>query len=158
MVADRQRDLIQDTLYRRRISPRDSCFVVNQAGLQLLKETSDILPAIESTILETIVPRYQDHANADHEFPGLTELFGAYLLIGSTCSPDRVVEFLQTLPFSLQAEAIVNIAVYFRKQKGEYIFRTAPSPQLVSYVRRAKAAENQGMQDAAESTLKWLDV
>ncbi len=131
--------LIDDALFFRRTQTDRSCLVTNQAGEDLTKQTSSILPFLEKTILETIAPAFAGPKVAD--FPGLAHVLGAYLLIGARSNASNTVDFLQGLPAELQTEAVGILPIFFNHQDGRYRYDTPMPKEFLNYLKLASQSK-----------------
>jgi len=173
MTSHEIEKLIYDTLYYRRLDPNRQCLQVNLARLELERQSAEVLPQIEyvlRTVVATAPPparRRIVFASGDEDwfeedpFPGLSDLLGAYMRIGSKHDVARVVGFLRTLPPTLQAKAVALIPVFFRKakihpqEKDVNNLKEPPHEQLLSFVQEALQSEDQNLRESAVWTMSF---
>jgi hypothetical protein len=146
--------LIDDALFFRRTQTDRSCLVSNEAGEDLTKQTSSILPFLEKTILETIAPIFAGAKGVN--FPGLAHVFGAYLLIGARSNASNTVDFLQGLPAELQTEVVGILTVFFKHQDGRYRYDTPMPPEFLEYLKLASQSKVNILRAKALRSLSFL--
>lgn len=181
MASTAIEELVYDTLYFRRMIP-DTCLQVNLAGQELERQSAEVLPQIEN-VLSTVVapvslqvpislqaptklpfPGSSDTSYEVDPFPGLSNLLGAYMLVGSKHDVARVVGFLRTLPLALQAKAVALVPVFFRKakfrpqEKETNDLKEPPDEELLSFVKEASHSENQALRESAVWTMSFFPV
>ena len=126
--------LINDTLYLRRLQPNNSCLVTNEAGQELIQQPASILPQLEATIRDTLAPAF---ASSDTgRLLGSSDILGAYLIIGARNDASKVVAFLQLLPVELQAEAVGLLPVFFKRLDGRYKYDTPIPSEFLDFASR----------------------
>src|SRR5260370_6480306 len=128
MTDEEAERLIEDTLYDRRHEEKETCFVVNNAGLELLNCTEEVLPLIEDVLRDVVRPTVaEDGSSLRRRFRGLDYVWGAYLVISAKSCPERAIAFLREMPESLLAEAVAAFGMFFRRMDdGGDKFWTAP--------------------------------
>ncbi|HLN27890.1 MAG TPA: hypothetical protein VK395_09105 [Gemmataceae bacterium] len=149
-------ELVFDTLYERKPSDNQSCFVVNQAGLTLLKSSESYVPLIEQVLRELVDPALSGDRSHTRTFPGLDYVLGAYMVLGVKANPDRVVGFLATLSAPLLVEAVKNIPVFFAPEGEGYSPGIAPSQELKKFVRELSKSESEDVRTAAARVMDRL--
>ncbi|MGH7138686.1 MAG: hypothetical protein ACREHD_23315 [Pirellulales bacterium] len=154
MDKDRLDRLVLDSLYYRRATNGDSCFVSNVAGLELFKCDSSALEHIERVLQEVVVPRPASHIR--DEFLGLDYVLGAYAIIGSRYDPSRVVAFVRTMPAALVAEFVAVLPIFFRQRDDKYDFDVAPAPELVAFAEECGNSNDEPLRTAARRAISFL--
>lgn len=160
MNAHSFENLVLDALCFRDTNKADTCFPRNLAGEQLFKQSAAVLPHIENVLLEIVAPRFAD-ADAP-TFLGLSDLLGAYLVIGSRCDIARAVQFLRTMPPALQADTCAFVPVFFRNVKVEpqerevNNLKVLPDEQLISFIKEASRSENHLLREKAKRAISFL--
>ena len=153
MSASRLETLVLDTLYDRRQAKTESCIVVNQAGVELLKAGKEALPVIEQTIRDVVVPKVTGPTVDEAGFSGLSYLFGAYLVISSKGSYDAAIPFLRGLPEPLLEAAVNSAHAFLRKMDGGYNFGVGPFAPLLEFLRELSRSSNPNLRESAVSYL-----
>src|ERR1700730_798336 len=98
MTTDAIRGLTEDALFGRRMYNDGTCFTHNIAGAELIRGTDAALPVIEDVLRDVVVPGF-----SSRDFRGLTEVLGAFLVIGTRTDPERAFSFVRALPVPLHA-------------------------------------------------------
>lgn len=131
MTAEEQFKLVEDALHFRKIATPGTCFVSNDAATQLRGLDESVLPVIESVIHDSIVPVMEEHCKTHGAvdpnsmfregppFPGLCEVLGAYWIIAAETNPMRAREFMRTLPWSVEGEAILAMVVHYNPSRSD---------------------------------------
>ena len=182
MSTDRLRELVEDTLYQRRMHSNGTCFTYSIAAFELRRESSQALPAVERIVIDVVAPvfdstdaderalkhrallapfipaRFASHIGDDaaRGFRGLKDLFGAYLQIGCRTDPMRVFAFVDTLSDRLRSKAIGAAAVYFGTQNSPNSIRIPPTKDLFDFLERSTESESELVHTAAISVLQHL--
>lgn len=171
-------ELVSDTLYYRRLDENANCLQHNVAGLELMQWNADALPVIEKTLIDVVGPlisKLEDTPRpstweevmrmpvSQHLFHGLSDLLGAYLLIGSRSDPKRITGFLRTLPLKLQANAIGVMPVFFQRtsllQERETNDLKPPlNSEYLLYLKDTLQSGNQALREDAEWALSQVVV
>ncbi|HVA46133.1 MAG TPA: hypothetical protein VNH11_07145 [Pirellulales bacterium] len=146
--------LIVDTLYYRRPTPGDSCFVSNLAGMELLRCDSSALERIELVLRGLVAPPSASHVS--DEFLGLDYVLGAYAVIGSRYNPGRIVAFMRTMPVVLQAEFVAVLPVFFGGSGDDYDFGVGPTAELVAFVDESRSSGAELLRTAAMRAIPFL--
>ncbi len=160
MTDEEAERLIEDTLYDRRHEEKETCFVVNNAGLELLNCTEEVLPLIEDVLRDVVRPTVaEDGSSLRRRFRGLDYVWGAYLVISAKSCPERAIAFLREMPESLLAEAVAAFGMFFRRMDdGGYNFGTPPGNPLVEFVRELTNTESERLRTIATRVLQQLEV
>lgn len=153
MSGSRLESLVLDTLYDRRRSETESCIVVNQAGIELLKAGKEALPYIERIIRNVVIPKAGGTAVGQGEFLGLPYVFGAYLVISSKEGHDAAIPFLRALPESLLEAAVNSVHAFLRKMDGGYNFGVGPFEPLLAFLRELSGSLDANLRESAVSYL-----
>ncbi len=171
--------LVEDTICCRRMHRDSSCFTWNIAGMELRQAPAAVLSVIEETVRTVVVPSLdlpEDDRVAknraalidllgradgvgdktSHEFPGLTEVFGAYVVIGLRDDPRRVSEFLFGLPARPLAQAVGATTIYFGHANGPESVLTAPTTELFTFLAKAADSDNEAVRLAAQRSLEFI--
>jgi hypothetical protein len=149
-------ELVLDTLYDRKPSDRQSCFVVNRAGLSLLKGPEIVVPSIEQVLREIVDPAFSAERTQARRFPGLDYVLGAYMVLGVKSDPERTVSFLATLSAPLLVEAVKNIPVFFAPEGGGYNPGILPGHRLQEFVQGLSRSGSEDVRTAATRVTEWL--
>ncbi len=168
--------LVLDTLYNRRRKAQTSCFVVNEAGMELLKGDQIALPVIESILCDVVEPALKNltdqqaidlakQLKVDVEFvsiipfDGLSEVLGAYFVIGIKFAQEaRIYQFLNQCSDRLLANAIATSPVYLTKMDIGYNFGVAPTDALAAFVKHHCSNDSERIRKAATRALQFLDM
>lgn len=155
-------ELVLDTLYFRRTNETETCFLRNVAGEELRQRSADALPSVEQVLSNVVGPNFSE--SEDHPFHGLSDLLGAYMLIGSKYDVTRAVGFLRTLPPALQAKAVALVPVFFRKakfrpqEKEVNDLKKPPGEQLLSLIKESSQSENQVLRENAVWAMSFFPL
>jgi hypothetical protein len=152
--SSRLESLVLDTLYDRRRTKSDSCLVVNEAGIELLKAGKEALPIIEQTITNIVVPKAEGAASGEAGMLGLTYVFGAYLVISSREGYDAAIPFLRRLPETLLESAMHAVHAFMRMMEDGYNFGVGPFEPLLAFLRELSRSPNPSLREPAVSYLK----
>ncbi len=154
--------LIDDTLHERRMG-REGSFVWNVAGQELRSAGPGALSEMERAIKEAIEPALRDFPPpTDSLFqdvgplPGLKAFLGAYLVVGLTSDPPRVIGFLRNLDEVLLTRAIAASGTFFAKTKAGYQFDIAPPPALLEFLVEFSSSSSLRLQKAAKRALAFV--
>lgn len=150
---DRIEQLIEDTLHERRItSTPGTCFVANEAGLELLHCESNVCGELEKAIREIDDVLRKDSASVG-QFPGLAYVIGGYLVNAARHDSERAIEFMKTLSPVLLRKFIANVPVFFRKMKSGYNFDVAPPKEYVDFVKHETDSKSSTIAETAQRAL-----
>jgi hypothetical protein len=161
MAPNTLEKLVSDTLYYRRLDPGASCLQHNVAGRELERQSADALPVIEQILWNEVCPVFT--GPEESPFHGLSNLLGAYMLLGSKFDAARAVGFLRRLPTGLQAKAAALVPVYFRKNKFRpqeretNDLKTLPDAQLLSFVEELSRSADETVRDKAVRAMSFYD-
>ena len=123
------KQLALDTLYGRRIEPRDSKIRTNKAGTELSNQSEDALSVIENVIEKEVVP-----AEDLDELIGFNYLIGAYIVIGVRENIERVFTFLKNQPECILKQAIKCSSTFFWKTNNGFNFGVEPNQSLIQFL------------------------
>jgi hypothetical protein len=140
--------LARDALAARHLT-RSGCFVSNQPCRELAEIGEATLPAIETVLLEEVLPLYHCHPESlSSKFPGLRSLPVTYFAIAKDAGLDRGAVFFRRLYGSLRVEAMraVHIVWLVRKPTG-----AIPEPLMVAISELAR----EGTGDV-QAVARWL--
>jgi hypothetical protein len=175
--------LVLDALYYRELQQSESCLVSNTAGETLRQSRSaSILPVIEQVLQEIVEPALLEiqakSAQMPHldlsewdpifreiirydpvhsQFPGLPDVLGAYLIVGTKFDPDRMVHFLSTLSPRLLVEAIESILIFFSYPDEGYDPGIPPSRKLIEFVKKLEHVEYEDLRSVARRVREKYD-
>jgi hypothetical protein len=176
MAQNSMHSLVDDALYGRRMHRDGSCFTWNIAGAELIQGPDATLPVIEQVLRNVVAIRFmplhgndsttkRDGLNGIHnqqgedvarEFPGLAEVLGAYLVIGTRTDSPHTFAFLRSLPISLRAKAIGVIGTFFGRPGGPTSVRHPVTNELLEFLVDETKSQEALVRAVAESTLKYL--
>lgn len=170
------RTLVLDTLYDRIRDESSSCFVVNKAGMELLKYDQDVLPVIESVLSDIVEPALKNHDKqkdidlakklrldveivSTSPFSGLTYVLGAYWVISAkTNQLERAFHFMDQCNDELLAEAISDVPTFFMIVEGKYNFGVEPPTSLLNFVKENEFHESARVRAAAVRAFPRIDL
>jgi hypothetical protein len=154
MTTDAIRGLAEDALFGRRMQNDGTCFTHNIAGVELIRGSDPALPVIEDVLRDVVVPGFSSRA-----FRGLTEVLGAYLVIGTRADPQRAFSFLRTLPTALHTMAVEVVATFFRYGRiAPNSVRFTPTKELLEFLEQETHSELTSVRFAAGLVLKRLNA
>ncbi|MFO0967460.1 MAG: hypothetical protein U0793_18025 [Gemmataceae bacterium] len=174
MISDDLEELVFDALYFRRLHPDRTCLQTNLAAQELQGQSVAALPHIERVLTKVVspasleppkrrsLPGSGDMSYEVDEFPGLSGLLGAYLVIGSKHDVLRVVDFLRGVPPTLQAKAVALLPVFFRKmkvraeEKDVNSLKDPPAKPLLLFVEELSRSENQLLRENALRAMSFF--
>lgn len=163
MTSNELQKLVTDTLHFRRLNPDASSLQTNLAGKELERQPADAMPVIEQVLQNEVSPYFS--GSDENPFHGLSNLLGAYMLIGSRHDVCRSVEFLRTLPPTLKAHAVALVPVFFRKkskfrpqEKETNEQKRFPDERLLSFVMESTQSANPTVQDNAKWVMSFYDL
>lgn len=147
------RVLALDTLYGRRIEPRDSCLRTNMAGMELSRCGIEALPVIETVIQskEVVSPVDPD------DLTGFDHLVGAYLVIGVRENTERVFEFLKQQPERILQQAVDCCSTFFFKTNNGFNFGVTPNKMLFEFLHDIESTKNGELSNSAREVLGQLE-
>ncbi len=175
--------LVLDALYFRELQKSESCLVFNSAGETLRRSSSaSILPVIEQVLQEIVEPALLEiqarssqmpppdlsmwdpmfrkivcYDPVRSQFPGLPDVLGAYLIVGTKFDPDRMVHFLSTLSPRLLVEAIESILIFFSPPDEGYDPGIPPSRRLIEFVKKLEQVEYEDLRSVARRVREKYD-
>jgi hypothetical protein len=172
MASKEIEELVLDTLYFRRRTA-GTCLQANVAGQELQRRSAEVLPYIERVIRDLVVPALSqvrkvqlagssDLCFEETPFRGLSDLLGAYLLIGSRHDAATVVRFLRKLPATIQARVIGLLPVFFRKVNSsprEREVNDVKPPldeQLLSFIKESSQSGDSDLRKKAERVIAFF--
>jgi len=152
MSIEISRELVEDTLFARRMH-RDgfSCFTWNKAGIELMQASDSALPIIEDVLQGVVAPAF-----GLKEFRGLTEVIGAYFVIGTRSNPKRTFEFIRSLPTPLMSDAVLAVGTWFHSAPRPNSIRFLPSAELLQFLEECACCERQSIRWNAQHVLQRL--
>ena len=155
-------ELISDTLYERRLA-RHGCFVSNAAGGELLKAGPEALPAIEKAIREVIEPALKvapppmdSVFRMGNSVPGAAHVLGAYLVVGLTHDPHRVVHFLRGVAESVLAKAIATSPSFLKLDVVGDATAITPPESFIAFLVEQASNSSDPIQKAATRALSFI--
>jgi len=175
-MKQKHRQLVLDTLYDRIREERSSCFVVDKAGMELIKYDQDVLPVIESILCEIVLPAIEKYDNTQDiefaktlgmtdlqvpisPFSGLTYVLGAYWVISAkTNQLERAFHFMDQCNDELLAEAISDVPTFFMIVEGKYNFGVEPPTSLLNFVKENEFHESARVRAAAVRAFPRIDL
>lgn len=145
------RELAIDTLYGRSIGPRTSCLRSNLAGIQLANSGAHALSIIEDIIRTVVHPALNERArhNTATGFLGLSDLIGAYLVIGVRSNERRVFEFLRSQSKDILLQAVGCSSTFFFKTAAGYNFGVSPNKDLLGFLSNMEKHSDMEVADLA---------
>lgn len=151
--------LVMDALFWRRPSPGvyRSCFVHNQAGVDLMMSDAAALPAIQRVLDEIVEPQIASERAPEARFRGLAEVLSAYIFIGMREAPMVVSRFLRRKSRPLLIEAIKSAPIGFRWTKDGYNFGVPPSRELREFLGQVANGADHELRSVALGALDELD-
>ncbi len=166
------KQLALDALYYRSLGEQDSCLVRNADAEMLAKCLPEAISVIEEVLMEEVLPVYIPPEEVElfgvrvlqtppgaPEFLGLTNLLGAYLLLGSREGEDPTIPFLRRMSKPMLLEVISAICAYFRKSDrgGGYVNEIAPGDALKEFLKTLSRDEREDVRKMAMRTLELID-
>ena len=149
--------LIDDTLHGRQITGNgDSCFVSNEAGIELLNYEVDVVVHLEAAMRQIDSTIREGVAERPHS-AGLGYVIGGFLVNAARHDPTRAVTVIDTLCPVLVRECLVNMLVFFRKMEAGYNFSIALPSEYRDFAKVHCSSDDQHIAEAARRVIERIE-